>query len=367
MDFGISAAGAFIGGVISIAAPCSAALLPAFFAYAVASRKQIVFRTMLFLLGLLTTLVPLGAFAGSLGTLLISQRVLFVRLSAVLIIVLGVVQAFGLASWLSKPFQGLFRGRADGKQPGGKIMITPTQVAKTHKRVVRAGSLGSLPEVLPATSLGTSGDYGSSNQRINHEITADSNASVFAKDAGKIRANSGSPSSVANLISIYLLGTVFGISSVCSGPILGSVLTVAAIGANVFYGMYLLALYAFGMTLPVLIIALLWDWANIGEKSWMKPRLVRLGTLQTTVGNLVGGAIFVFLGIYLWLTGGAPEGFGFLSDDAYLSLEQSVKSATANVSDYAPLIVVVLVLLVIVLLALRNRRKKANKISEQDI
>ncbi len=61
--------GGFLGGVLSILSPCSALLLPAFFAYAFGTRRVLLARTGLFLLGLAIVLVPLGAGVGAIGSL----------------------------------------------------------------------------------------------------------------------------------------------------------------------------------------------------------------------------------------------------------------------------------------------------------
>jgi cytochrome c biogenesis protein CcdA len=47
----------FLGGLLSLLSPCSALLLPAFFAYAFQSRGELVGRTVIFYLGLCATLV----------------------------------------------------------------------------------------------------------------------------------------------------------------------------------------------------------------------------------------------------------------------------------------------------------------------
>jgi cytochrome c biogenesis protein CcdA len=56
----VSYPAAFLGGVLSLLSPCSALLLPAFFAYAFQSRGKLLAKTAVFYLGLATTLVPLG-------------------------------------------------------------------------------------------------------------------------------------------------------------------------------------------------------------------------------------------------------------------------------------------------------------------
>ncbi|MGW5817282.1 cytochrome c biogenesis protein CcdA, partial [Streptomyces noursei] len=52
---------AFLGGALALVSPCSALLLPAFFAYSLASPGRLLARTGVFYLGLATTLVPRGA------------------------------------------------------------------------------------------------------------------------------------------------------------------------------------------------------------------------------------------------------------------------------------------------------------------
>jgi cytochrome c biogenesis protein CcdA len=49
----ISYLAAFFGGILSLLSPCSALLLPAFFAYAFQSRKDLLTKTAIFYLGLL--------------------------------------------------------------------------------------------------------------------------------------------------------------------------------------------------------------------------------------------------------------------------------------------------------------------------
>ncbi|UUZ44330.1 hypothetical protein LP422_17985 [Janibacter limosus] len=51
---------ALAAGVLALLSPCSALLLPSFFAYAFASRRAIPARTVVFYLGLLITPVPRG-------------------------------------------------------------------------------------------------------------------------------------------------------------------------------------------------------------------------------------------------------------------------------------------------------------------
>lgn len=83
---------AFTGGILSLLSPCSALLLPAFFAYAFPSPARLAARTAIFYAGMLTLLVPLGVGAGALGGVLVSQRGALLTLAGVVLIVIGVVQ-----------------------------------------------------------------------------------------------------------------------------------------------------------------------------------------------------------------------------------------------------------------------------------
>ena len=87
--------GAFLGGLLTLISPCSAMLLPSFFAYAFDGFGKLVARTAVFYLGLATTLVPLGAAAGFFGALLTQHRTTLTLVSGVVLIALGIVQISG--------------------------------------------------------------------------------------------------------------------------------------------------------------------------------------------------------------------------------------------------------------------------------
>lgn len=86
---------AFAAGVLALLSPCSALLLPSFFAYAFASGRALVARTLVFYLGLLITLVPLGTGASAASSLFYGHRPLLIAIAGWTIISLGVLQLFG--------------------------------------------------------------------------------------------------------------------------------------------------------------------------------------------------------------------------------------------------------------------------------
>ena len=67
-----------------------------------------------------------------------------------------------------------------------------------------------------------------------------------------------------------LLGATYGLAGACTGPLLGAVLTVAAVGGSPAYGAVLLAFFALGMVVPLLVLAVAWERLRLGERA--RPR-----------------------------------------------------------------------------------------------
>lgn len=162
----------------------------------------------------------------------------------------------------------------------------------------------------------------------------------------------------ASPVAIYSLGLAYGVAGVCSGPILGSVLTVAALGGNAFYGAMLLVVYATGMVVPVLLLALLWARLDLASARWLRPRPVQLGRFSTTVGNLVSGGLFVLVGVLLLLTEGTASLGGVLGVGAQQNLETTMVALGRRVPDLA---VVLAIVAFLGLLAWAARRRTGNR------
>ena len=110
---------AFAAGILALLSPCSALLLPSFFAYAFASPSALLLRTTAFYGGLLLTLVPLGTGAGAASAVFYGHRALLVTLAGWSIIGLGVLQLAGRSFAL--PFSGrlaTWSARASGDVSG---------------------------------------------------------------------------------------------------------------------------------------------------------------------------------------------------------------------------------------------------------
>lgn len=91
----IGVVGAFLGGLLSLLSPCSALLLPSFFAYAFDGAGKLVQRTAVFYLGMIAVLVPMGAGVGAVGSLLTVHRPTVTMIAGLVVVALGVFTALG--------------------------------------------------------------------------------------------------------------------------------------------------------------------------------------------------------------------------------------------------------------------------------
>jgi hypothetical protein len=92
--------------------------------------------------------------------------------------------------------------------------------------------------------------------------------------------------SVSSAASVVALGAIYGLAGFCSGPLLGSVLTLSVMGADPAYGGFLMAVYALGMASPLFVLAWLWDRLKLSQRSWLRGRGVRIGPLQMHTNSL---------------------------------------------------------------------------------
>ncbi|MEV6692146.1 cytochrome c biogenesis CcdA family protein [Micromonospora sp. NPDC051196] len=265
---------ALLGGALALLSPCSAMLLPAFFAYAFQNPRRLLARTGVFYLGLAAVLVPLGVGSSVVANAFFQHRDTLILVAGWSIIALGVVQLAG-------------KGFAFG----------------------------------PA-------------QRLLGRITGNSPLSVFA------------------------LGAVYGLAGFCSGPILGGILTVAATSARPAIGGALLAVYALGMTVPLLLLALVWDRWRIAERRWLRGRSFAVGRLRLHSTSTLSGLLFIALGgFFLAFDGTAGLAGGFGLTDIESTAQEWVTGTLGGVPDELVLLVVGLAATAV--LVHRRRRRSA--------
>lgn len=271
---------ALVGGVLTLFSPCSVMLLPAFFSYAFTDAARLVTRTGVFYLGLLVTLVPLGAAAGAAGALLVSHRHILVTVAATLLIILGIVQVLGLP----------------------------------------------MPSLRPRSGPG---------------------------------AGSGAVSAGTGVGAVFLMGAAFGLAGTCSGPVLGSVLAIAALGGSALHGAMALAVYGAGMTLPLLVLA--WGWSRWGRvRALVRPRPVKVLGSPTTSTQVVGGVLSLLVGVFLMVTGGVNEA-GVLTALQQFEVESWVLVHLGAVPDWAFVLVLAVVVAVVALVPLHRSRGRRSK------
>ena len=268
MDIGYLSA--FLGGLLSLLSPCSIMLLPAFFAYAFNSPGKLISRTWMFFLGLLVTLVPLGVFSGTVGSLLGRNRHVLITVVAAIVIVIGVVQLLGI------PIPGLSR-------------------------------------------------------------------------SAEVDASRGSA------ISVFFLGSVYAVAGICAGPILGAILVMASLGGSAIYGAITLAIYALGMVVPLLVLALVWQKCGSGAMNWLRPRTVSIGGWHNSVVMVISGLLSVAIGVFLLLTSGTADIGGAVGVRTQFAMENWAGRVGRRVPDYVVVIAAV-VLLVAVQVVRRLRR-----------
>ncbi|MGA5440083.1 cytochrome c biogenesis CcdA family protein [Streptomyces griseoincarnatus] len=240
---------AFLGGLLALLSPCSALLLPAFFAYSFTSRTRLLGRTALCYAGLCLTLVPLGV-AGSLaGRLFYGHRDILVTAGGWLVIALGVAQVLG---------------------------------------------------------------HGFGSRRLQQA-------------AGRRRSGSAA--------SVLALGSVYGLAGFCAGPILGAVLTVAAMGGNPWRGGALLAVYALGMAVPMFVLAALWDRYDLGRRQWLRGRVIHLGRVPLHTTSLAGGVMFILLGVLFLAFDGTSALPSLMGVDAEFAWEERLSRWAGAIPD----------------------------------
>ncbi|MFF2493558.1 cytochrome c biogenesis protein CcdA [Agromyces sp. NPDC058064] len=176
----------------------------------------------------------------------------------------------------------------------------------------------------------------------------------FTRDTGA-GDGAGDAGSVA---SVYLLGTVYGLAGICAGPVLGSVLTLAALGGSPLYGGLALAVFALGMTVPLFVLAFAWS-----RSPWIRrivrPRTIRIGRWSNTWTQLVAGLLGIGLGVLLIATDGTAGLTGLLGASQQFAIESSALRLTAGVPDLVFVAIAVAILVAVWLLHRRVARRSA--------
>lgn len=177
----------------------------------------------------------------------------------------------------------------------------------------------------------------------------------------RLPGRAAAPARSTSALSIYLLGTVYGVSGACSGPLLGAVLAYAAFGAGPGYGGLLMLFFAAGMAIPLLVLALVWTRLPAARRA-VRPRPLRLGPVRTTWSQAAGGLVTAAIGVALLLTDGFAEVAGVSSVGTQAWFEERAAAVAAHASDRVFLggLLITIAVLGIVRAARRRSRRSSD-------
>ncbi|SDS75263.1 Cytochrome c biogenesis protein CcdA [Brevibacterium sandarakinum] len=153
----------------------------------------------------------------------------------------------------------------------------------------------------------------------------------------------------------FLLGATSGIAGVCSGPILGAVLTLAATRGSVFLGGVMLAIYGAGMVVPLFIIAALWSRMGPRARSVMRGGSVNFFGRRLPVISMITGALMILIGIVFWMTNGLVSAPSLVSTSTLAHIQEWASSWTSTTVD---ILVVCLLAVVAIALWFRHERRR---------
>jgi len=89
----------------------------------------------------------------------------------------------------------------------------------------------------------------------------------------------------------FLIGAIFSLAwTPCVGPILGGILTLAAVSETAWHGGYLLAIYSLGLGLPFLVIGAAFD--------SLSPVLKRIHRYSSLI-YIISGILLIVVGILM--------------------------------------------------------------------
>ena len=134
-------------------------------------------------------------------------------------------------------------------------------------------------------------------------------------------------------------------------------LTVAAVSGNALAGGVILLVFAAGMALPLLLLALVWGRFPF-VKRLIRPREVKIRGWRNTWTGIIGGALTIAVGVLLLVTAGTTELTGLLGASQQAALEGAVLHGASQVPDLVVAGVVLAVALISWLLVRTYRKRQ---------
>jgi len=275
----VSLVGALLAGLISFLSPCVLPLVPGYISVlsgigmeelreGQAPRGGLLLSAISFVIGFSVVFISFGASASAVGSFLRQNRGILAPVAGGLILLFG----FHLLGLLAKlPVRW-------GVVLGALLVTIGIVVGATA-----SGGVGGLKSV-HFVALSMIGFFGPGMTRwLNRDV--------------RLRSGSSRP----GMVSGFLLGFAFAFGwTPCIGPILATVLALAAASETVARGILLLAVYSAGLAIPFLLTAL-------GIKQFLgfyksfRTQLHRVELFSGALLVLIGG--LVFLNRLTWLSG----------------------------------------------------------------
>jgi cytochrome c-type biogenesis protein len=229
--------------------------------------------------------------------------------------------------------------------------------------------LGLLTTLVPIGVLaGTAGAFISQNRALLVSIAAGVVIALGLIQLAGIRLPAMSRSAAGegtSTASVYVLGTIYGLAGVCAGPVLGSVLALAALGGSPLYGGLVLAVFALGMTVPLFVLAIVWS-AIPSVRRLVRPRELRIGRWRNSWTQIVSGMLSIAIGVFLLVTDGTASIAGVLGASQQFAVESGTLGLTQHVPDLAFVAIAVAILAgAWVFVRIRSRRQ-ADPLSAAD-
>ena len=157
------------------------------------------------------------------------------------------------------------------------------------------------------------------------------------------------------VVRTFALGAASGLVGVCTGPILGAVLTLAAAQGDAIGAVVLLSVYGAGMVVPLVALAAFWE--RIGPRGHrrLRGRSVRFGRRAWHTTSLAAGVLLITVGAVFWATDGLVGVPELVPVDVQLRLQELAGAAGTSLDVIAIVLVGIAVLTV---WALRRRRRQ---------
>lgn len=138
--------------------------------------------------------------------------------------------------------------------------------------------------------------------------------------------------SAGSVVGAFLLGSVAGVGSFCTGPVLGAILTMIATGKSPVTGGLTMVVYGVGTMLPIVGLALGIKKLGARRVSWVRGRTISFGPFHGHTWTFVTAGITIVVGVAMLVTGGLTTSSGFVPQ----SVDEAILWCGQKIDDVVP-------------------------------